>query len=244
MKHINKIIWGLGILSTIAITVSCTREIPQLADTQRDFSNSASVQVFNAVVKSVRNYVYVDGVPVSGTAISSGAVFPATAYSIKLTSGEHSFLIKDTLSTTKQTPITFSQNLEAGKSYTIFTYDTITSVKQLTVLNNIVIPTDTTAQMRFANFIYNTTPVPNVDVYSTKKGLATPIFSNVATNTVTNFIPYPSGITDTFYVYSSGTVSPLLATTKVNSLTRTRSYTTVYSGSFKGTKLLSTFANY
>jgi hypothetical protein len=148
------------------------------------------------------------------------------------------------LPTTKQTPLIFSQNFDAGKSYTIFTYDTITSVKQLTVLNNIVIPTDTSARLRFSNFIYNTNAVPNVDVYSYRRGATTPVFKNVATGQVTDFIPYSSGLTDTLYVYATGTTSPLLVKSLVTNLTPTRSYTSTYSGSYRGTKVISTFATY
>jgi len=134
--------------------------------------------------------------------------------------------------------------MEAGKSYTIFTYDTITSTKQATVLNNIVVPTDTSSRLRFANFIYNTTPVANVDVYSYKKGTGAPLFANVATNQVTDFIPYASLQTDTLYVYAAGTTSPLIVKQAVPSLVPTRSYTSAYNGSYRGTKAVTTFATY
>jgi len=133
--------------------------------------------------------------------------------------------------------------MEAGKSYTIFTYDTITSTKQVTILNNIEIPTDSSARLRFANFIYNTTPVANVDVYSFRKP-GTKVFSNIATNQVTDFIPYSSLQTDTLYVYAAGTTSPLIAKQLVPSLVPSRSYTSVYNGSYRGTKAVTTFATY
>ena len=241
LKKINLIIW---ILAAPALYMSCTQETPHIAPKSSDISNSASVQVFNATVKAARNYVYVDGISVSGIALASGGVFPGTAYSFKVSAGSRSFTIKDTLPTTTQVPLTFTQNIEAGKSYTIFTYDTITSPKQITVLNNIVIPTDTSSRLRFANFIYNTTPVANVDVYSFRKGMVAPVFSNIATNQVTEFIPYSSGITDTLYVYAAGTTSPLIVKQVVQSLVPTRTYTSVYNGSYRGTKAVSTFASY
>ncbi|MEP6677355.1 MAG: hypothetical protein ABJA78_19500 [Ferruginibacter sp.] len=237
----------INILSLLTLTVianvSCTRDIPQVAPTQVGLSSVATVQVFSATVKAARNYVYVDGVPVSGAVLAYSGIFPATAYSFIVNPGSRSISIKDTAVVTTQTPLTFSQAFDAGKSYTVFTYDTITSVKQLTVTNNITVPTDTSAMLRFANFIYNTTAVPAVDVYSFKKG-ATPLFTNVATAAVTDFVPYPSLVTDTLYVYATGTTTPLLAKAAVLSLTPTRSYTTVYSGSYKGTKVVSVFATY
>ncbi len=246
MKLLN-IISGLSFIAISCLYVSCTKEITKVATTQTDFSNSSSVQVFNATVKAARNYVFVDGVPVSGSAISYGGVFPATAYSIKVNAGTRSFLIKDTLLTTTQVPLNFSQNFDAGKSYTVFTYDTITSIKQTTVLNNITVPKDTSAMLRFANFIYNATAVPNVDVYSFRRGAAgtgTPVFKNIGTAQVTDFIPYSSGLTDTLYVYPTGATTPLLVKLVIPSFTPTRSYTSVYSGSYLGTKAISTFATY
>ena len=243
MKILKICISALGITSLCSLYISCSRETPLLATTVSDFSNSATVQVFSATVKSARNFVYVDGNPVSGTGVSFGGVFPGTAYSIKLPAGSHTFLIKDTLPTTTQPALTFTQALNAGKSYTIFTYDTIPTIQQVTVVNNIVVPTDTSSRLRFANFVYNTTALPNVDVYSYRRG-ATPIFTNVPTLGVTDFIPYAAGLSDTLYVYATGTTSPLIVKQLVTSLTQTRSYTSVYSGSYKGTKAISTFANY
>jgi hypothetical protein len=244
MKLFKIIIFSIGAIIMSFIFWSCSKERPHLDNANPNISSSANVQVFNATLKAARNYVYVDGTSVSGIALSYGGVFPGTAYSFLVNGGTRAILIKDTLPTTTQTPISFSQNFDAGKSYTIFTYDTVTSAKQLTVLNNLVVPTDTTSRMRFANFIYNTTAVANVDVYSTRKGLSSPVFANIATNTVSDFVAYPSGITDTLYIYSTGTTTPLLATAKVNSLTPSRSYTTAFTGSYMGTKAISVFANY
>jgi hypothetical protein len=270
MKLFKIMILGMLVVMIAVINLSCKREVPQLAPITTDFSNSASVQIFSATVKAARNYVYVDGTVVSGSTFSYGGVFPGTAYSFMVNSGARSVLIKDTALTTTQTPLTFSQSFDAGKSYTIFTYDTITSVKQATILNTIVVPNDTTSRLRFANFIYNGTPVANVDVYSYRKipGTpvyastavynnanvfapvftgSTPVFSSIATNTVTPFIPYASGQTDTLYVFAAGTTSPLLTKGFITSLVPTRSYTSVYNGSYSGNlaaRSVTTFATY
>jgi len=258
MKLLKIIILNLGIVAASSLYLSCNKETPLLASISPDLGKSATVQVFSATVRATRNYVYVDGAPVSGSTLVYGGVFPSTAYAFKVDAGSRTFLIKDTLPATTQTPITFSQSMEAGKSYTIFTYDTITSVKQTTVLNNIVVPTDTTCRLRFANFIYNTTPVANVDVYSYRRipgtpvfvagapvlTTSTPVFNNIATTSVTDFIPYAAGQTDTLYVYATGTTAPLLVKQLVPSLVQTRSYTSCYNGSYKGTKVVSTFGTY
>lgn len=244
MKILKSIIFALGIAFLSTFYLSCSKSIPQVAPFQTNLSSVATVQVFSATVKATRNYVYVDGVPVSGAALAAGGVFPGTAYSFVVAPGSRSFLIKDTLITSAQTPLNFSQNFDAGKSYTIFTYDTITAVKQVTVLNNIVVPKDTTSMLRFANFIYNATPAGNVDVYSFRKGNSAPVFSNVANNQVTDFIPSASGSTDTLYVYATGTTTPLLVKAAVPGLVPTRSYTAAYNGSYRGKNTISTFATY
>ncbi len=255
----------IGLISFVFL--SCKRDIPAVANVQQtDLLNSAYVQVFNGTVKSVRNYVYIDGVPVTGAPISFGNIFPANAFAAKVNAGTKSIIIKDTTAVTSQVQLGFTQNMLGGQSFTVFTYDTITSPKQSTVLNNIVIPTDTTCRLRFANFIYNTTAVPNVDVYSFRRITGVPlylngstfpqvtpsalVFSNVATTQVTDFIPFAAAITDTLYVFATGTTTPIIAKqsitgqTTISALVPTRSYTSVYSGSFKGTKAVTTFATY
>ena len=221
----NKIITLLiVVVASSLVFLSCTREAPLTAATEMGIGDKATVQAFSATVKAARNYVYVDGTQISGGTFGLGGVFPATAYASKIGAGARQFLIKDTAAVTTQMPLTFTETLEAGKSYTIFTYDTTTSIKEKTVLNSIVIPADTTCMLRFANFTYNPAAVANVDVYSYRKipGTpvfastavlnnasvfapvftgSTPVFSNVATTGVTAFIPYASGLTDTLYVF-------------------------------------------
>ncbi len=258
MKILKIIIPFLTLTAVCSLYMSCTKENPLTATIDPNLSYAATAQVFNATVRASRNYIYVDGKPISGVALAFGAVFPATAYAFKINAGSRNLLIKDTLPTTTQVPLSFSHTLDVGKFYTIFMYDTVTNPKQITVINKIVIPTDTTARLRFANFIYNTTFLPNVDVYSFRKipgtpvfvggspvfTTSTPVFSNIATTQVTDFIPYPSGLSDTLYVYATGTTSPLITKQLVTSLTPTRSYTSVYNGSFKATKGVTTFATY
>lgn len=232
----------MAVASSLAF-LSCTREAPLTASTETGIGNKATVQAYSATVKAARNYVYVDGIQISGGVFGLGGVFPATAYASKIDPGVHQFLIKDTAAVTTQVQLTFTETVEAGKSYTIFTYDTTTAIKEKTVLNNIIIPTDTTCMLRFANFIYNTMPLPNVDVYSLKRG-NTIVYNNIATSSVTDYIPYAAGQTDVLSVYATGTTTPLLATVVVPSLIQTRSYTAVYTGSYKGTKVTSVFVNY
>ena len=246
MKFLKSIITALSLTGLSAVYISCTKDTPAIATVNNNLKSTATVQVFDAALKTTRNFVYVDNQRISGAAVAFGGVYPGTAFAFDVAAGSRKILIKDTLVTSAQIPLNFTQTLVAGKSYTIFMYDTLPSPKELTVMNNIVVPTDTTARLRFGNFLYNTTPIPAVDVYSFRKGgvNGSPVFTNVLTDSVTDFIPYASMITDTLYVYATGTKSPLIVKSFVTSLTPSRSYTAVLNGSYKGTKTVTTFVTY
>ena len=134
--------------------------------------------------------------------------------------------------------------MEIGKSYTVFSYDTVNAAKQKTVVTPIVIPADTTCRLRFANFIYNPNAIPAVDVFSFNRN--TNLFTNVAVTDVTSFVPYPSALlTDTLYIRPTGnTTTNLVKYVLTGGLTQKRSYTLVYRGSDRGTKIANLFANY
>lgn len=234
----------LGMIGLLALGlfISCTKSFDEKIDIQTDFSNNTLAQVVLATVGASRNYVYVDGQAVTGAAMASGAIFPATAPAFRVTPGVRSFAIRDTLRTSTQVPLVFSENMQVGKNYTIFMYDTITSPKQITVPTNLVIPDDTTSRLRFANFIYNSFAIPAVDVYSWSRGAN--LFTNVPVTGVTEFIPYPSRLlSDTLYFRETGTMNQLFKLTITGGLTQKRSYTLVYRGSHRGTRATSLFAN-
>jgi hypothetical protein len=238
-----------GIISAVVLSavmgVSCTKTFNEKVVSQSNFNNSSLVQVYMAVVSATRNYVYVDGVPVTGAALVLGSVFPGTGYGFNVPGGLNPFLVRDTLGSSTQTPLSFSENLEAGKKYTIFVYDTINSVKQKTVLTEIEIPADTTARLRFANFIFSKTAVPAVDIFSKRQNIN--LFTNVPITDVTPFIPIPSAFVDTFYVRETGTSNQLAVYNGFNPVEK-RSYTLVFRGRYLTTsgtiaRTLSIFSN-
>jgi hypothetical protein len=274
MKFTKQIITSGAIITTVVLFfLSCKREVgKEVATEQTNFNNSAIIQIYNASVPSPaatdprRNYVYVDGNPITGAPIAFGSFFPSSSTGASLTGGFKQFLIKDTISTSTQPPISFSETFQAGKSYTIFMYDTFTAIKQKTVETIIQIPADTTARVRFANFIYSPTAFPgNFDIFSVKRNAV--IFSNIATTEITNFIPYASALTDTFYVRLNGSSANLqnvdttgkptiLDIQAILTPTRLRSYTLIFRGGYKSSanktttgtaigsaRTLSTFAN-
>jgi hypothetical protein len=148
------------------------------------------------------------------------------------------------LATTTQNVISLLTPFEQGKYYTLFLYDSTNAVKQKLVTDEIVVPADATARIRFANFIYSTTAIPNVDVYSFKKGGN--VFTNISPTSVTDFISHPAGA-DSFFVRPTGTTTNLfkLAMTPASK----RSYTLVFRGQYgtsTGTlaRTLSSFLSY
>ena len=229
-------------LALLIAAVSCTKKTGRdVAKESSNFSNKTLVQLFNATVNSANAQLYIDNNQVTGTAVAYGAVFPSSAYAFQVDPGLRSFSIRST--TTTHVPINFSENMEAGKNYTIFMYDTITSAKQLTAMNNIVIPSDTTSRIKFANFIHNNTDVPAVDVFSVRRNEN--IFTNIHKTEVTDYIPFAAAmpVTDTLLIRETGTTIQLAALNGFNP-TRKRSYTVIYRGSHRGTKTVSSFINY
>ncbi len=238
MKSFKYLIIGSCFCASLMMITSCNKELDPTIEENFDFTNTSNVQLYNAIVGSNRTFLYIDNKPINGATIAYGASFPANAYGFAVMGAGNNFLIKDTLSTSTQAPISFQPNLEAGKNYTIFVYDTSTAPKQLTVETNIVVPTDTTARLRFANLQYSVVARPAVDVFSVKR--QSNIFTNISKAQVTDFIPYASASNDTLIVRETGTNVTVAQLNGINP-TLKRSYTVVLRGG--STRVLTTFAN-
>jgi hypothetical protein len=245
MKKNQQYILGFCLISTLAMTlVACEKSFDEKISLNSDTPGNTVVQLYMATVGASRNYVYVDGRPQNGAALSSGGVFPTTGYGFMVPSGSRAFLLRDTLSTSTQVPLSFANILDRGKNYTIFAYDTISAVKQKTVITNIVVPTDTTCSVRFAHFAYSPTLMPNIDLYSFKR--AGNVISNIAPTDVSAYVPFASALNDTLQVREAGT-SNVLAQLNGFFPTQKRSYTLVYRGTHRGAttvRFLSSFVNY
>lgn len=228
------------------LAAGCEKQVDKIAAPENtDLSSKAFLQVYDATLGSVRTYLYIDALPVSGAALSFGATtspFPQTPSNVSVTDGFREFLIKDTLASSTQPQLSFGENLQAGSYYTIFTYDTVNAIKQSTVTNNIVIPSDTTARIRFANFPYSPTNPALVDVFS--YNLNANVFSNIALNQVTDYITYASNKVDTLYIRPAGTgvnlvnktsatvATPVAVKLAINP-TPKRSYTLIFKGGYR-----------
>lgn len=241
-RNIYTLAGSLSLLTVLAL--ACTKRTgKEIAAEDKNFANKSLVQVFVATVNAASTQVFVDNNQVSGSALAYGSLFPSTSYAFAVDAGPRSVSIRSTASGTTQLPVNFSGNFDAGKNYTIFTYDTITAAKQITVENKIEIPADTTARVKFANFIHNTADVPGVDVFSLRRG--TNVFTNIRRTEVTEYIPYAAAmpVTDTLLIRETGTTNLLAQLNGFNPV-RKRSYTVIYRGSHRGTRTVSSFANY
>jgi hypothetical protein len=243
----KKTIYFLALPALIAsfCLASCNKTFDDKFLTNDTNSRNSSLQVVITTVGALRNYVYVDGKPANGAALTSGSVFPTTGIGISVPAGFFSMLVRDTLSSTTQSQLAFSQNLQAGMGYTVFVYDTITAVKQKTVETTLIVPSDTSCRIRFANFAYNGNAVtPAIDVVSTGKNEI--VATNLSYTGVTEFVAHPTGLTgEGFQIREAGT-SNVLATITSVSLTQKRSYTVVYRGSHRSStgRAATLFANY
>ncbi len=227
MQNISKYLIGLAIMAIIFI--ACEKKYDYKATYNTDLSGQTNIKVFNATLNAARNYVYVGTTPLNGAAIAYGGVFPASNAYSSLPAGTINLVIKDTLPTSTQLPLNFSNNFEAGKFYSIFTYDTLTATKYKIVTDQIVVPTDSSIRFRFANFFYSSTPVNGVDVFSFKSNAN--IATNVLTNDVTAFNNYPFR-SDTLYFRAAGTSTELFKYFYPG-FTSTRSYTLVMRGRYQ-----------
>lgn len=245
MKRMNLKYSGLILLAGVLVLGACKKEFNKVITDNTD-PDKSYFRLYNAALSTTRNYVYVNNVQVTGAAVAYAGLFPSTGYYTAVVPGGNQILIKDTLVTSTQNPISFSAVFEKGKRYTVFTYDTLATVKYKMVFDDIVVPTDTTSRVRFANMIFSSVSIPNVDIYSTRR--ASNVFSNIPSTGVTPFIPYASQ-NDTLYVRATGTTTNL-ATLSNFFPTAQRSYTVIFRGRYQTTgttgvaRTLTSFSNY
>jgi len=235
-----------AILGLFLALSACEKESTLYLSEQTDLSGKSLIKVYSATLNATRNYVYVDTKPVTGAGIAYGGLFPSVSYYSAIPAGSRNIEIRDTLVTSTQAPVRFTFSFDAAANYTIFTYDTTTATKHLVVKDDIQVPNDTTARIRFANLIFARIAVPAVDIFSIKRQAN--IFSNVTAASVTNFIPYATDVADTLFVRAAGTTANL---TQLNGILprEKRSYTVVFRGNYQLTtgtsaRTLTSFTSY
>jgi len=234
-------------LASMIMLASCEKEYKSILTEETNLGNTAFVKFHNGIINSNRTYIYSDLVPLNGASIGYGTIFPSLSPSYTaLAGGTRAIAIRDTLAPSTQYPISFTETMTPGSYYTIFAYDSLNAPKYKVVQDNIQVFNDTSARIRFANFPYSTTAMPNVDIFSQKQQAN--VFTNISTAAVTDFISFRAGISDTLYVRPTGTTTNL---TQLNGLVATakRNYTVIFRGSYRTTtgtaaRTLASFLSY
>ena len=234
-------------LASIIVLAACEKEYKSILSEETNLGVTAFVKFHNGIINSNRTYIYSDLVPLNGATIAYGTVFPSLSPSYSaVNAGTRAIAIRDTLAPSTQYPISFSTAMTGGNYYTIFAYDSLNAPKYKVVQDNIQVFNDTSARIRFANFPFSTTAIPNVDIFSQKQQAN--VFTNISTTSVTDFISYRAGISDTLYVRPTGTTTNL---TQLNGLVPTakRNYTVIFRGSYRTTagaaaRTLTSFLSY
>ena len=234
-------------LASMIMLAACEKEYKSLLTEETNLGNTAFVKFHNAIINSNRTYIYSDMVPLNGATIAYGGLFPSLSPSYTaLAAGTRAIAIRDTLAPSTQYPISFNAPMTAGTFYTIFAYDSLNAPKYKVIQDNIQVFNDTAARVRFANFPFSTTAIPNVDIFSQKQQAN--VFTNISTAAVTDFISFRANISDTLYVRPTGTTNNL---TQLNGLVATakRNYTVIFRGSYRTTagaaaRTLTSFLSY
>jgi len=234
-------------LASMIMLAACEKEYKSILTEETNLGNTAFVKFHNAIINSNRTYIYSDMVPLNGATIAYGGLFPSLSPSYTaLAAGTRAIAIRDTLAPSTQYPISFNAPMTAGTFYTIFAYDSLNAPQYKVIQDNIQVFNDTAARVRFANFPYSTTAMPNVDIFSQKQQAN--IFTNISTAAVTDFISFRANISDTLYVRPTGTTNNL---TQLNGLVATakRNYTVIFRGSYRTTagaaaRTLTSFLSY
>ena len=234
-------------LASMIMLAACEKEYKSILTEETNLGNTAFVKFHNAIINSNRTYIYSDMVPLNGATIAYGGLFPSLSPSYTaLAAGTRAIAIRDTLAPSTQYPISFNAPMTAGTFYTIFAYDSLNAPKYKVIQDNIQVFNDTAARVRFANFPFSTTAMPNVDIFSQKQQAN--IFTNISTAAVTDFISFRANISDTLYVRPTGTTNNL---TQLNGLVATakRNYTVIFRGSYRSTtgtaaRTLTSFLSY
>lgn len=224
-----------SIIAVIGLFTACKKDFDGRATESAGTENKSFIRFVPGSLAAARNFISVDGQRLNGTALTMGSVFPGastiTAFATILP-GTRTVRVYDSLTTTTQTPVSVSSSFEAGKFYTVYSYDTTNAVKVIVKQDEFSVPTDTTANVKFVNIIYSSSTIPNVDLYSRRKR------ANIATNIAplgnSNYIKHITGLSDTLEVRATGTTTAL---TIFNGFTfnAKRTYNVVFRGRYQST---------
>lgn len=189
---------------------------------------------FRSIVNGRDSFnIYVNEKKINGAFLTFNSIFPgATNLYAAVPSGNQTIRMTVNGVTTPDsvTLFAYSKNLVAGKYYSLFITDSMTSVsesKQMFLSDNFARTDTLHYTIRLVHTIFNDLG-GNIDIYSNR--LAANIFSNVSPGTTTPFSTQPYSLAlDTLILRRAGTLTEL---TRINGavLARERAYTLVYKG--------------
>lgn len=230
MKRIASIFQLILFTGSTLFFTACSRDIYDTQIKESDLSSYAQGQFINLSIASNRSAIYVNNDVLNYATIAYRGQFPTlpnTSFIIK--SGVQTLTIRDTLATAVQPRLSFTYDFTPASYYTIFLYDTVNQAKQLIVPTKIVIPSDTTARVRFAHFSYLPGAAPAIDIFSKLRNEN--VVSGLQYTQVTDFIPYAT-VADSFFVKQTNNPSIILDTL-VFTPARKRSYTLAFRGRYR-----------
>ncbi|TAG11824.1 MAG: DUF4397 domain-containing protein [Sphingobacteriia bacterium] len=225
----------LYLFIAVSAFIACTKNFDGRTAEQTSLAKKSYIRFYAGSLAAARNFIEIDNMRLNGSPLSMGGVFPGTstvtAFSV-IDPGLKTIKIYDSLITTIQAPLSVSQNFEGGQYYTIYSHDTSNAVKALVTNDIFNIPTDTTASVKFVNIIYSSSVIPNIDLFSRRKG------ANIATNIPrlgsSAYIPHLTGVSDTLDIRATGTMTNL-ATLNAFTFNAKRVYTVVFRGRYEST---------
>ncbi|OYZ03053.1 MAG: hypothetical protein B7Y37_01035 [Sphingobacteriia bacterium 28-36-52] len=224
-----------SIIAVIGLLTACKKDFDGRTTESSGTENKSFIRFVPGSLAAARNFITVDGTRLNGTGLSMGGVFPGastiTAFATILP-GSRTIRVFDSSAVTIQSPVSISSTFDAGKFYTIYTYDTSNAVKALIQNDVFTVPTDTTANVKFVNIIFSSSAIPNVDLYSRRKRAN--IATNIAPLSSSPYIKHITGLSDTLEVRATGTTTAL---TIVNGFTfnAKRTYNVVFRGRYQST---------
>lgn len=230
MKRISFILQSLLFTGSVLVFCACSRNIHDTQIKESDLSSYAQGQFINLSIASNRSAIYVNNNVLNYATIAYRGQFPTLPNtSFIINSGVQTLTIRDTLATAVQPRLSFTYDFTPASYYTIFLYDTVNQAKQLIVPTKIVIPSDTTARVRFAHFSYLPGAAPAIDIFSKLRNEN--VVSGLQYTQVTDFIPYAT-VADSFFVKQTNNPSIILDTL-VFTPARKRSYTLAFRGRYR-----------
>ncbi|HUR11444.1 MAG TPA: DUF4397 domain-containing protein [Flavitalea sp.] len=218
-----------------AMIAACKKDtFHRTVEEVKGFESDAFIKFYNATVGTPVANVYLEDNKMSASLLGYTNLLPSSTTYAAIAAGGRNIKIKDTNQVSPKLSLNIITTLEKGKFYSVFLYDTVTKAKYQVVEDLIQEPADTSARIRFANLVYNSTTTPNVDIYS--QNLQRNVFTNIPREQVTPFIDHPSKKADTFYIRATGTTTNLVTNGTTNSTIFTpgvhRHYTIIFRGRY------------